>query len=245
MLFEDFMLQYLSSHDLSTNAMALEPHIVCSVLCEHLCFLVSEVKNHAWFERGLFRAWGFFEVKRNILSNLLELHAVGQGLHVFGLTFLFEHADTWMCFEDNALLTNLHVQYTKLSNRLVSDNYPNGWSTRDFDCMRHSLSTFKKAFRIDLVLVVTMVWTKSSIISWTILLMTWSFSQQFTSWVHHLIVNKLPWWSKHKLVLPSVCRLGQVKIELWCDCLRWYIEGEVDHTVDISQSLRRKQVEQV
>lgn len=59
--------------------------------------------------------------------------------------FVFGYADTWMGFEDNAPLSKINVQNTERSNRMMSEKHSKGWSTKDLDDMRNSVSTFKKA----------------------------------------------------------------------------------------------------
>lgn len=60
--------------------------------------------------------------------------------------FVLAYVDTWTGFQDDAPLTKLHVQYTELTNRLMTDNFHNGWSSSDLDNIRVSISTFKHAF---------------------------------------------------------------------------------------------------
>lgn len=43
----------------------------------------------------------------------------------FPLGFAYE--ETWMGYEDEAPLMKIKVQYTAITNRLISNNYSNRW----------------------------------------------------------------------------------------------------------------------
>lgn len=60
--------------------------------------------------------------------------------------FVLVYTDTFMEYEDEAPLRKVHVQYTDIKNRLISDNYPKGWSTSDLAEMNSAVYHFKKVW---------------------------------------------------------------------------------------------------
>lgn len=58
--------------------------------------------------------------------------------------FIFAYVDSWLGYSEEAPLTKIHVLYTDLVNRLMSDNYSNGWSDAELQDLRSTVLTFKK-----------------------------------------------------------------------------------------------------
>ena len=58
--------------------------------------------------------------------------------------FVFGYADIWLGSQDEAPLTRIHVFYTDLVNRLMSNNHSRGWSAADMDELQNAVREFKK-----------------------------------------------------------------------------------------------------
>lgn len=60
--------------------------------------------------------------------------------------FVFAYDDKWTGFSEELPLTMIHLQYTGIGNVLMSDNYSNGWSTKDLANSGKTMWNYKKAF---------------------------------------------------------------------------------------------------
>ena len=58
--------------------------------------------------------------------------------------FVFGYVDCWLGTSAEASLTKIHVSYTDLVNRLMTDNFGEGWSAADFSDMQKEVSAFKE-----------------------------------------------------------------------------------------------------
>ena len=58
--------------------------------------------------------------------------------------FIFGYVDSWLGYAEDAPLTKIHVMYTDLVNRLMSNNNGNGWSTGELQDLRSAVHLFKE-----------------------------------------------------------------------------------------------------
>lgn len=50
--------------------------------------------------------------------------------------FIYIFADTFLRLQDDAPFTDINLLYTSLLNKLLSNNYSKGWSTKNLDNMK-------------------------------------------------------------------------------------------------------------
>lgn len=148
------MIQYVSSNDLYTkhSGRGKRPRMFSSIRTSVLrgCntalaefqkyYVMPGVKVDFSKHEGSSQLNGIFV--QDGLRGMLE----GKDYRTLDMSFpfIFGYVGTWLGYYEDASLTRVHVMYTDLVNRVMSDNNSNGWSTEDLEELRSTVLLFKK-----------------------------------------------------------------------------------------------------
>ena len=153
-LLKHCMFQYLSSQTLSTKPSGLQtvPRLFSSVKTAVLrgCnSILSEFQRYyimPGMKVDLSKHEGSAQLNGIFLPTGLRGMVEGKDYRVLDIVFpfVFGYADIWLGSQDEAPLTRIHVFYTDLVNRLMSNNHSRGWSAADMDELQNAVREFKK-----------------------------------------------------------------------------------------------------